>query len=203
MESVGIYDHGMKDNFWMERKLQDDWPLNKYIAKDVPVWQEGYYEYGKRDGLWKEYIMDEKPYYAKHKNWDTRGKQAAQVNYVEGQIEGECVRYWWNSPKSDTVKNGSITETIIDDTLNGKYENFYNENNKTHHLLRIESGDYSGNMKTGLWTVYTEIRDKKMETIISKKEQNYINNKPDGIPTEYIFQNGNWVSISERGVPVK
>ena len=203
MESVGIFDHGRKDNFWMERRLKDDWPLNNYVPKDVPVWIEGYYEYGKREGLWKEYIMDGKPYYARQKNWDKRGKQSAQVNFVDGQIEGECIRNWWGGPKSDTLKQGSITETIINDSLNGRYENFYTESSKRHHLIRIESGNYENNKRTGMWTVYNEIRVKNMETMITKREQIFINDKPSGLPTVYMFGNGNWVITSENKVPGK
>ena len=199
MLNVGIFHHGLKDSFWMERQLKDSWPLSTYIPDNVPVWIEGYYINGKRDGLWKEYVMDEKPYYAKHKNWNDRGKLAAQVNYVNGKIDGECIRNWWGNPKSDTIKNGSITITMKDGQFSGSYQNLYNEKSKNHTLIRIESGNYENNMKTGVWTVYNELRVKKMGTVIAKYEQNYKDNKPDGLPVEYYFKDGKWMISVEKG----
>ena len=196
MQSVGKYIHGKKDSFWMERHLISDLPLNNYVPGSVPVWIEGDYKNGKRTGIWKEYLMDGKPYYKLHKKWENRGKLTAQAEYEDGKIEGMFIRNWWGDAKDDTLKEGSITETIKNDYLNGFYQDYRDEKIRTYSHILIESGEYKNNLKTGTWKQYNEIHNKK-QTIIRKTEQDYFAGKPSGELKEFIYKDGNWGKTSE------
>lgn len=180
LQGYGAYKEGRRDGFWMERSLEDSFSsivngmiFNPDYRSYYPLWLEGSYEYGKKHGLWKAWIMDAKPYDYKKKNWKKQGELVLEMTFNSGELVGQFTRYY---KEANMNMKARVVCNLNFGQRDGKYSVYY-DCNKT---MYVENGQVNNGELNGLITVYSEDYSAKDSVIITKKQMNYRDGKLDG-----------------------